>query len=626
MIGAVKSNRNGYESRGLTRIFFRGRAAEVSANFRGKRGKKQLGGMGDRTAKCNTPTRRIACESQRRGVFQHIKAIGRGSFGEVSLVRCLRTPAADGNDDDVGVRTGQRYALKAVAYGDSLRRQKAAAREVGLLASVKHPCVVSLLDCFVSRGADHIFASDVAAAAAATVSALGAKKGEAAAATAPAPVAAPVSQRTASGAGHQLFIVMEFCEFGTLARVLKYARRAVRKRVRGVQQRGWGGGPMAAPHHAAATVPSIAAPSSAVDGHALGYLSEERVFWWFGQLCLALHFLHGSRVLHRDLKPANVFVGADEGIKVGDFGLSRVLQDTGGLAVSEVGTPHYTAPEICSNKPYSFPADVWSLGCMLHEMMTLAPPFEGKTLFGLAQNILTARPSDRFSPPLAAAEGLSPADGSGTDARLASAMNVSARYSEQLCALVAQCLSKQPEHRPTVAQLLANPLVRSASERFVGNCPIGAGRPLLEQQMRMTLAATGSGSEILRRRPSGNASLQGAPKLRAGRRAATSGEVRDIRQAAAAATAAAAAAEVAQRVEEAAQALREKGGHAATTVRRAKLKPSLPPMPTRKNSGAEAGVHRDGDKLIRMAPILYQEKPLERGLLSMFNRSGAMVM
>lgn len=536
-------------------------------------------------------------------------------------MRCLRTP------DDVGVRTGQRYALKAIAYGDSLRRQKAAAREVGLLASVKHPCVVSLLDCFVSRGADHIFASDVAAAAAATVSALGAKKCEAAAAAAPAPVAAPVSQRTASGAGHQLFIVCEFCEFGTLARVLKYARRAVRRRVRGVRQRGWGGGPSPR-HHAAATVPSPAnaAPSSAVDGHALGYLSEERVFWWFGQLCLALHFLHGSRVLHRDLKPANVFVGADEGIKVGDFGLSRVLQDTGGLAVSEVGTPHYTAPEICSNKPYSFPADVWSLGCMLHEMMTLAPPFEGKTLFGLAQNILTARPSDRFSPPLAAAEGLSAADGLGTDARLASAMNVSARYSEQLCTLVAQCLSKQPERRPTVAQLLANPLVRSATEKFVGNCPAGAGRPLLEQQMRMTLAATGSGSESSRLRPSGNVSLQGAPKLRAGRRAATSGEVRDIRQAAAAATAAAAAAEAAQRAEEAAQALREKGGHAATTVRRAKLKPSLPPMPTRKNSGAEVGVHRDGDQLLRIAPILFQEKPLERGLLSMFNRSGAMVM
>ena len=58
----------------------------------------------------------------------------------------------------------------------------------------------------------------------------------------------------------------------------------------------------------------------------------------------------------------------DKTIKMGDFGIARVLSSTKEKAKTVIGTPYYLSPEIIENKPYSFKSDIWSLGVLLYEM------------------------------------------------------------------------------------------------------------------------------------------------------------------------------------------------------------------------------------------------------------------
>ena len=84
-----------------------------------------------------------------------------------------------------------------------------------------------------------------------------------------------------------------------------------------------------------------------------------------------MQYIHDLKILHRDLKTSNMFLTSNGTIKIGDFGISKVLEETAQNAETVVGTPYYLSPEICQNKPYSFKSDVWSIGCILYELCTL---------------------------------------------------------------------------------------------------------------------------------------------------------------------------------------------------------------------------------------------------------------
>lgn len=77
--------------------------------------------------------------------------------------------------------------------------------------------------------------------------------------------------------------------------------------------------------------------------------TETEIFNWFVQLCLSLEYIHGRKVLHRDLKSQNVFLTGNNTVKLGDFGISRVLENTSANAMTVVGTPYYMSPEVCQN-------------------------------------------------------------------------------------------------------------------------------------------------------------------------------------------------------------------------------------------------------------------------------------
>ena len=79
------------------------------------------------------------------------------------------------------------------------------------------------------------------------------------------------------------------------------------------------------------------------------FFEESEIFIWFIQICLALEYVHGRRIIHRDLKAQNIFLTGNNTIKLGDFGISSVLENSNAAAMTVVGTPYYMCPEACQS-------------------------------------------------------------------------------------------------------------------------------------------------------------------------------------------------------------------------------------------------------------------------------------
>lgn len=127
--------------------------------------------------------------------------------------------------------------------------------------------------------------------------------------------------------------------------------------------------------------------SSAIKKQHGAPFATSQVTDWLRQLASALEHVHSREVLHRDLKTANVFLTSAGQVKLGDFGVARPLSTYTHFASTMVGTPYYLAPEVLRSSPYAFAADVWSLGVILFELLTLSKPFESQHLGALVRKV-----------------------------------------------------------------------------------------------------------------------------------------------------------------------------------------------------------------------------------------------
>ncbi|KAL4714201.1 hypothetical protein ACJJTC_008555 [Scirpophaga incertulas] len=118
-----------------------------------------------------------------------------------------------------------------------------------------------------------------------------------------------------------------------------------------------------------------------------GCLKEDQVKKITWDLVSALYYLHSHRILHRDLKPQNVLLDSLGRAKLCDFGLARIMTNATHILTSIKGTPLYMAPELIEEKPYDHQADLWSLGCIVYELMAGQPPFSTMSIWQLVRMI-----------------------------------------------------------------------------------------------------------------------------------------------------------------------------------------------------------------------------------------------
>ncbi|KAF9940639.1 G2-specific serine/threonine protein kinase [Mortierella alpina] len=277
--------------------------------------------------------------------YEALESIGSGSFGLIRKVR---------RKED-----GKILARKEIDYRKmSTKEKEQLVAEVNILKDLKHPNIVEFLERVIDRENSFIY------------------------------------------------ILMEYCEGGDLATVIK--------------------------RHKEMSIP----------------IGEEFVWSIMTQLVLALHECHCGviinedtkqqtprPILHRDLKPDNVFLDAQKNVKLGDFGLSRSLTNPQkAFAQTYVGTPFYMSPELINESVYDAKSDIWSLGCVVFEMCALVPPFLAETQGELSAKIRVGR-----------------------------IPMLPSQYSHELGQVVRAMLQVNPRKRPTTMELLSNPRIKNIS-------------------------------------------------------------------------------------------------------------------------------------------------------------------
>merc|ERR1711971_208246 len=134
---------------------------------------------------------------------------------------------------------------------------------------------------------------------------------------------------------------------------------------------------------------------------------------------------HDRNIFHRDIKTQNIFLCKNGRVKLGDFGVSKQMDDANMMAQTQTGTPYYLSPELCNGEGYGSKSDIWALGIIVYEMINFHLPFNERGLGRLMKSITKSN----FEP-------LSP------------------KYTNGFRILTQQMLSKDPRSRPSSKQII----------------------------------------------------------------------------------------------------------------------------------------------------------------------------
>ncbi len=171
--------------------------------------------------------------------------------------------------------------------------------------------------------------------------------------------------------------------------------------------------------------------------HTDGPMEPKRAIEIIADACQALNFSHQHGIIHRDVKPANIMISKNGAVKVMDFGIARALADTGNSVTQTaavIGTAQYLSPEQARGEPVDARSDVYSLGCVLYEILTGEPPFIGDSPVAVAYQHVR----EDADPPSKRHPGISP----------------------ELDAVVLKALTKNPENRYQTAAEMRTDLIR----------------------------------------------------------------------------------------------------------------------------------------------------------------------
>ena len=198
--------------------------------------------------------------------------------------------------------------------------------------------------------------------------------------------------------------------------------------------------------------------------HTEGPLPPRRAIEIIADACQALNFSHQNGIIHRDVKPANIMISTTNAVKVMDFGIARAIADSSSVTqtAAVIGTAQYLSPEQARGDSVDARSDVYSLGCVLYEMLTGEPPFTGDSPVSVAYQHVREDPI----PPSERHAGIS----------------------ADLDAVVLKALAKNPENRYQTAAEMRADLVRVHN----GETP-EAPKVLTDADRRSLLSSAASG-------------------------------------------------------------------------------------------------------------------------------------
>ncbi len=180
------------------------------------------------------------------------------------------------------------------------------------------------------------------------------------------------------------------------------------------------------------------------------------------QVAIALGVAHRRGIIHGDVKPANILINTENRVKLSDFGMARLASHET-TDTSLLGTPAYWCPEQIHGRPQDARSDIFSLGVVLYEMVTGISPFAGDSLQNVCNHVLssTPLPASQSNPSLPAA----------------------------LDDIIAGCLVKDPQHRFSSAEDLAQQLYPLARLKTVPVKPAGPEPSLRNRAARLLRSA-----------------------------------------------------------------------------------------------------------------------------------------